>query len=233
MSTTSGLACVTAVYGAYDEVKHAPPGFDDCVLVTDQAAPRFGLRHRGWRVISLPVARAHPRLAAKIPKCRPDWFTDADASVWIDGSFRIRDTRLAGLARKLLANHDLIVSEHPESVAGPTWEARNCLLEEAVFSADRPKYVGSPVVEQAEHYLKQGMPRGWGLWALGIIGRNHTKELGEFGLAWLLEIERWTVQDQVSFPYLIWQREIALTTWPFHQLQNELLDFVKHPNRHR
>lgn len=229
MESVSSLAIITAVYGAYDDVKPAPPGFDDRVLVTDRRDRAVRRNFRGWRVVSMPIPGAHPRVAAKIPKCRPDWFTAAEASVWVDGSFRVEGRRFADLVRGLLSEDDLIVSNHPESTPGPTWEARNCLYDEAIFSAERPKYVGQPVVAQAEHYLQQGMPRQWGLWALGIIGRRHTPRNRELGLAWLLEIERWTVQDQISFPYLLWRREWRPATWPFHQLKNDYLSFVKHP----
>ena len=225
------LALITAVYGAYDGVKPAPRGFDECVLVTDRQSPRVFKRFRGWNVVRLPMKDVAPRVAAKVPKCRPDWFTGASASVWVDGSFRIRDERFAEVARSMLSEDPLSVSDHPESVAGPTWKARNCFYDEAAFSAPRPKYRGQPVVAQAEHYLKLGMPREWGLWALGIIARRHTQQTREFGLEWLLEIERWTVQDQVSFPYLLWKYGIRPSTWPFHQLRNDLVEFVKHSGR--
>lgn len=227
----TSVSLVTAVYGAYDEVKKAPPGFDACILVTDQKLRPLRTKVKGWQVVELPMPHLHPRVAAKVPKCRPDWFTDTDASVWIDGSFRVNDARFAHLARTMLADHELVVCEHPESVPGPTWTARNCLYEEATFSASRPKYVDQPVVEQAEDYVSRGMPKGWGLWALGIIGRQHTQVNRELGLEWLLEIERWTVQDQVSLPFLLWQRGLRPAVWPFHQLDNDFLELVKHMKR--
>jgi len=177
----------------------------------------------------MPAGGAHPRLAGKVPRCRPDRFTSASSSVWVDASFRVLDSRFADLARAQLRSHELVVSVHPESVDGPGWgAARNCLYDEADFSSSRRKYLNEPVIAQAEHYLSRGMPREWGLWALGIIARRHSRSNRELGLAWLQEIESWTVQDQVSFPYLLWRRDRRPGEWPFQLLQNDLIQLKKH-----
>ncbi len=196
------IALVTAVYGAFDVVQRAPKGFDDCVLVTDRRHARVGSRYRGWRVVHLPRAGTPARLASKLPRCRPDFFTDCSTSVWIDGSFSVVDGGgLATVARELLTEHDLVLAIHPESDDGWWGAGRKCLYDEAVFSAKMPNYASEPVIEQAEQYLAAGMPRGWGLWANGLPARRHNARTAELGMAWLSEIERWSVQDQISLPF--------------------------------
>lgn len=226
-----GLALISAIHDGHDVVKRAPSGFDECILVTDSRRSAVAGLARGWNVRRHCLRGLNPRMAAKLPKCRPDWFTHCESSVWIDGSVLVHDGGLAALARNILLRTDFVVSEHPEAVDGPNWSARTCLHDEAVFCAGRPKTAGLPVVEQAEHYMASGMPRKWGLWAAGVIGRQHTSRVKELGSAWLLEMERWTVRDQISLPYLLWQRGWEPTTWPFHQRENSLFTVEKHTRR--
>jgi hypothetical protein len=67
------------------------------------------------------------------------------------------------------------------------------------------KYAGLMVEEQAAHYKASGMPDGWGLWATGIMARRNCWWSEDFGERWLAEQVRWSYQDQVSEPYILWQ----------------------------
>jgi len=225
------IALVSAIYGDHDEVKRAPAGFDECILVTDNSRTALRGMYLGWKSVRHRLKGLDARMAAKVAKCRPDWFTTCEYSVWVDGSVVVHGSGLGEVAREQLTFDDFIVAQHPESVDGPNWAARTCLFEEAMFCSSRPKTAHLPVVEQAEHYLEHGMPRNWGLWAAGVVGRRHTDRVKELGSAWLLEMERWTVRDQISLPYLLWQRDWRPATWPFPQRGNELFSILKHNRR--
>jgi hypothetical protein len=67
------LAAVCAICG-YDLIPPVPEGVDDAVLITDVPV------RSGWRNVVEPSG-AHPRLAAKRPRCRPDLYTDCEASL--------------------------------------------------------------------------------------------------------------------------------------------------------
>ena len=207
------LAAVCAIYGGYDLIPPVPDGVDDAVLVTDVPV------RSGWRNVVDP-STAHPRLAAKRPKVRPDLYTDCDASLWMDGSIHVRDGSFAERIRDLLAEHELVLTDHPED--------RACLYDEAVHCQDWPKYAGEPIREQATQYRAAGMPEGFGLWAAGCIARRHTPEMRRFGDAWLEEIRRWSVQDQVSLPFVLWRDDVRFTTFGIDQLENEYFDLVPH-----
>jgi len=210
---SGGIAAVCAVYGEYDLIPPVPAGFDDCVLVTDRPV------RTGWRNVIEPSA-LHPRLAAKRPRVRPDLYTDCESSVWMDGTAHLRDARFSALAQELLQEYELVVWDHPED--------RSCFLEEARHCFDWPKYRDGPLLEQADHYLREGMPLGFGLWATGCMAREHTERMKRFGDAWLEEMERWTIQDQVSLPYVVWKQRIRIGTFGLDQLDNELVDWVPH-----
>jgi hypothetical protein len=207
------LAAVCAIYGGYDLIPPVPEGVDDAVLVTDVPV------RSGWRNIVEPSV-AHPRLAAKRPKARPDLYTDCDASLWMDGSIHVRDGAFVELVQALLAEHELVLTDHPED--------RDCLYQEAAHCRDWPKYRSEPLEDQIEHYRELGMPEHFGLWAAGSIARRHTDRMREFGDAWLSEMQRWTIQDQVSLPFVLWRDEIAFGTFGVDQLENPYFDLLPH-----
>lgn len=209
------VAVVCSVYGDYDTVVAPPAGFDDAVLVTDRTHDVDG-----WRQVILPAGGRHPRLAAKLPKCRPELFTSCEASVWVDGNIRPTGGDLRGAAEKHLASGDVVAWEHPED--------RSCLVEEAAYCHDWPKYVKYPLLEQAAHYVADGMPERWGLYACGLLARRHTSASSAFGVAWLQENDRWSIQDQLSFPYVAWKLGIRPVTWEADYASNPWVRWAGH-----
>ena len=207
------LAAVCAIYGGYDLIPPVPEGVDDAVLVTDVPV------RSGWRNVVEP-SDLHPRLAAKRPRVRPDLYTDCDASLWMDGSVHVLDDRFIRLVRDLLDRHDLVLWDHPED--------RDCMLQEAQHCYGWPKYRDGPLLEQAAHYLREGMPEHFGLWATTCVARRHTERMAALGDAWLAEMERWTIQDQVSLPYLLWREGIVPGTFGIDQLENDMVAWVPH-----
>jgi hypothetical protein len=209
------LAAVCAIYGGYDLIPPVPEGVDDAVLVTDVPV------RSGWRNVVEP-STAHPRLAAKRPKARPDLYTDCEASLWLDGSAYVLSDRFIPLVRTKLEQHELVLWEHPED--------RDCLVDEARVCHDWPQYRDEPLLAQADHYLSQGMPRNFGLWAAGSIARRHSDRMRRFGDAWLEEMSRWTIQDQVSLPFLLWRDDIEHGGFGLQQFDNDLIAWL--PHRH-
>jgi len=207
------IAAVCAIYGGYDLIPPVPEGVDDAVLVTDVPV------RSGWRNVVEPSDK-HPRLAAKRPRVRPDLYTDCDASLWMDGSIHVRDGAFIAHVRSLLDAHELVLTDHPED--------RDCLYQEAAHCHDWPKYRDQPLHDQVATYRSEGMPEHFGLWATGSIARRHTDRMRSLGDAWLAEMERWSIQDQVSLPYLLWRDRIAFTTFGIDQLDNTYFDLLPH-----
>jgi hypothetical protein len=203
------VALVTACYGAYDPVRSLPEGhgFDDAVLVTDDR----DIQVEGWRVHYEPRPEA-PRLAAKRPKMMPWLYTDCDAAVWLDASFEVLTPALRGWVVKHLDVNDFVVWTHPEG--------RVDFADEAAVCLDWPKYRDFDIRGQVGAYLRDGMPRGWGLFACGMIGYRFTSEVKALGVAWLAEQERWSVQDQVSLPYLLWRSGMPFGVWQANEYEN-------------
>lgn len=186
------VAVISSVYGGYDE-RSAPPAQTVadvewiCVTDVEREIP-------GWSVVVEPRPDMHPRLAAKVAKCLPWDYTDADITVWVDGACQFLDGET--LERLIAGADGTVLSQfvHP-------W--RSCIYDEVNASTGMPKYEGRPMAEQVEHYRKLGHPAGWGLWATGLIVRishrgGQRDFLMDFGRRWLAEQVRWTYQDQLS-----------------------------------
>ena len=204
------IAVVTANFGGYDPLSPAPTGFDDAVLVTDDRANAT----EGWRVHLEPTPD-DPRLAGKRPKMNPWLYTDCDAAIFMDASIEITHDRLREWVEPVLTAHDLVVWSHPEG--------RTCLRQEAEVCQDWPKYASYDIRGQVQHYDAEGMPHNWGLFACGLIGWRFTPEAKRFGNLWLREQYDWSIQDQVSLPFLLWREGKPFGVWPANQYQNPFM----------
>lgn len=208
------VALITACYGAYDPI-HALPenhGYDDAVLVTDY--PYSATEAPGWRVV-IERRDEHPRLAAKRPKMMPWLFTDCDAAVWLDASFEIVNPAFSQWTRDHLNFNDFIVWLHPEGRIDIRQEVEVCWFFD--------KYKDYPLREQLAHYVADGMPENWGLFAGGTVGYRFTDGARGFGERWYAENVKWSIQDQVSLPYLLWDSGKRFGLWQANEYQNDYL----------
>lgn len=182
------VAVLSSVYGDYDHVDPVPKQTVDAewIIVTDNPS----LDAPGWKVVVEPRPHMHPRLAAKVPKCLPFAYTNADTTVWLDASCRLLQPDSLSRLIRGANNAPMAQITHP-------W--RDDIVDEAEASVGMPKYQGQPVIEQAAHYRGLGYPRHAGLFATGLIVRNNPNDLqAEFGYRWLTEQCYWTYQDQLS-----------------------------------
>lgn len=186
------IALITSLYGDLDELRDPPEcaGVDDYIAVTDRTHDVTR-----WRHVIEPRRHLSDRLASKIPKCIPHNYTACDFVVWVDASATIRDD-CAEWAVDQLDARELAQFRHPE---------RDDVGDEAKVSAGLRKYAGLMVEEQAAHYIAEGFPRHWGLWATGLMVRRRHAWSTMFGKVWLAEQVRWSYQDQVSEPYVLWR----------------------------
>ena len=190
-------AVITSIMGAYDSVPPVPLGFDEAILVSDVPIDS------DWSNVIIETGLPS-RLAAKIPKFRPDMFTSCASSVWIDASFQGDGGWLYRASTTSLESCDLVFFKHPD---------RDTVFEEVQVSIPMDKYKGFPLDQQLKHYKSLGFADDFGLLACGVIARRHTAEVEDLGNAWLAENLRWSIQDQISLPYLLWKRNVRYITF--------------------
>ena len=210
--TTPDAAIVSAIYASYDTLKPVMPqaGVNvDWVLVTDDESLRSGTL--GWRVIHLPRPGVHPNRAAKQPKLFPWEFTPAPASVWIDASFRVTSPDFV---------RDVLDLAQPIAQFVHPW--RDCLFSEAEESAKLAKYAGEDFEPQVKEYRHLRYPENWGLWATGVIARQHgDPHVVNMSDYWSEMIDVFTFQDQVSQPVALRFYGLRPDPLPGDQLTNQ------------
>lgn len=205
---------ITAIYGDFDEVPPVPAGFDEAVLVSDKPVKS------SWRNVVHPLPIPN-RLAAKLPKFRPDLFVKNECSVWLDAACRDPSAWLSHTAGELLSQNDLWAFRHPD---------RQCIYAEAEKCKDWKKYRDWPIDRQILKYKNEGYPVNGGLWACGVIMRRHSDSIKRFGDEWYLENSMYSIQDQISFPYLLWRSGLKCHPLP-GSICDDKLEFVSHKKR--
>lgn len=154
-------------------------------------------------------------MASKVARCRPDLYSDAEITIWLDASARLNPDSVEQLV-EALGDSDIAQFIHPD---------RSDIGPEADFSLKMRKYHGHPLDAQVAHYRSAGFPVDFGLWACGCIVRRNTAQMRDFGNAWLLEMMRWSWQDQISEPFVLWSMGIRPTTLPGDLWSNPIVGF--------
>ena len=185
------IAVLSALYGSYDNPAPPPPQDTEAewIMVSDRdydCPP--------WRTVVEPRLLAQPRLAAKVPKARPDLYADADVYIWIDANMRICAPDFVAWCVDVLGDAALGLTPQPQAAT---------MAGELALAYPQPRYARLPLPAQVDHYLAQGFPDGWGNWWTGLIIRRAT--CPEFGDSWLREMLRWSHQDQIALPYVLHQ----------------------------
>lgn len=211
MTSKKSIGVITAIFGNYDKVPPVPKGFDTAILVSNLPI------HSEWQN-KLLKTKFSPSLSAKIPKFRPDLFLDTDSSVWVDANFRETDLWLSDVSRNLLAECDLALFQHP---------SRNSVSEEIFVSMSKFKYAGIDFSSQILYYISKGFTDTNGLWAGGVIARNHISQNESLGNEWLLQNIIWNTQDQISLPWVLYKLNLTPIAYP-RNLYNENIYFIGH-----
>lgn len=153
-----------------------------------------------------PRPSLSPRLQAKIPKMLGyELVPGYDFYIWIDSSFVLSHPGAAAWFVRSLAENDIAVFRHPHrgSIAEELSYLEQALAEGEPYLVQR--YRGEPLREQVELYLSDPSFRDDALYALGAF--VYRKEMlarpgANLFPLWYYHNARYTIQDQLSFPYL-------------------------------
>jgi hypothetical protein len=202
-------AIYTAIFGGHDDLKPQPacPGVDFVCFTDDEE-----LESSQWRVVPSEPRYEQPRLSAKWFRMHPHVvLPEYRFTIWIDGSFTVKRDGFADRVLGCLGESGFALPRHP---------VRDNLLDEAEVSLAMEKYHGQPIREQVEHYRAEGLDPHVGLWMTGLLVRDNANErTRRADEMWMEENLRWTLQDQISLPYVFWKLgvepdEIPLTGNP-------------------
>lgn len=206
----------SAIFGDYDDIHEPARQNLDCdyILFTDRPPDSD---RSAWRVVTIDTGRLfpmHPRMVAKYFRTMGHavfrmlscmnynaGLHDYHHLIWVDGSVRITSPDFAAFMIGAIGRHGLAMLKHP---------TRRCIYEEASASAGLRKYRHQPVLEQAAHYRREGYPENNGLMATTVIARDmRRRDLDAAFEAWWEENLRWSYQDQISLPYVLWKHGLS------------------------
>lgn len=190
----------TAVFGGYDSVRPVRP-CDGCdfVCFTDNPVTVA----RGWQLRLVSDADEPPALLnRKIKMLAHRYLADYSQSLYIDGHVSLRRCP-AVLFDKYLGHAEIAIPAHLD---------RRCAYEEAAYCVAEGIIPAEITAQQMASYASQGFPRRSGLSENGVILRRHLEpRIVDLMEAWWLEYLHKARRDQLSLPFLAWQRQIAIT----------------------
>ena len=209
------VAIYSAIFGDYDDLKDQP---EQSVETDFLFYSNKEYKSKTWKMMGNPHHVEYSgyqasRLEAKWYKIFPS--EEYDLTIWTDGSAQITSKFFTQWIIDNMGNGMLMAFKHPHL---------DCIYKEAANCFDFPKYTKEALFEQVGHYHKQGYPRNNGLWACGLIARR--LGAGYFNSAWWGEINRWSIQDQLSFPYVVWRDKFPITTLDVNQYDNPYIKFL-------
>ena len=215
------IAVITSIYGNYDNLKeHNILNKDkvDWYCFTDG-----NIESNFWKIIKTPYHNNYPdninynnyknfylnikdnetknMMCAKFYKIKSheiDILKKYDYFIWIDGSIILQKDFINNIL-SLINNNKLINFKHSQ---------RNNIKDELNISLKLPKYNNQKLKYQYDEYIKQQFPDNVGLYENGIIIRKNDSKINNLFNDWWIEILKYSFQDQISYPYVLWKNNI-------------------------
>lgn len=169
----------------------------------------------------------HPRLKGKIPKMLEWMNVDADYYIWMDSNFKITSPHFVNEMISTLSGHDMCLHKH---------NLRSSILEEGLYVQSNinegylaSRYKGEPIMDQVNSYLADTSFTDSNLFNLGffIFSKNVVENKDNNIMKdWFFHNCYWTVQDQLSFPYLLQKHKINYTTFAYDVFSNPYAPYI-------
>jgi hypothetical protein len=159
-----------------------------------------------------PRVDLSPRLRAKYFKmCGHQIYPNATALIWVDGNVEVKSPGLVEWMTAAMGDADCAFFKH---------NARNTVQQELDFCVDnmsdpylKVRYGDEPMIVQVQDYIKQGYnPRSDGLVWCGLFIRKTTPKVNQAFDHWMMENVKWSIQDQLSFPFIAWKHGLKVAT---------------------
>lgn len=168
----------------------------------------------------------HPRLKGKIPKML-EWMHDScayDYYIWIDSKFILKEGSIKYLINGI-KEKDICLFRHPN---------RSSIFDEAKFVMEhirrneylKSRYSGESIVKQMIQYLSDPNFIDNNLFACGCF--IYSKKIvanTSYNLMtdWFLHNCLYSVEDQISFPYLLYKHNIQFNCYDLNIMKNPYL----------
>lgn len=196
------IALITAIFGDLDDLNPVPEQSVpvDKFCFTNNPNIHAG-EFRGWNVIhpDYPRYDLKNRIKAKYFRTLSHTIKELqpyDIVIWIDGSIDIINPKFVAFMTQDVIKSWLVCFKH---------SVRDCIYEEARVSKEGHKYAGEPIDEQIAQYASENYPTCNGLIETGCFAKVINPETNKIMEQWWLENIKYSYQDQISLPYVLWK----------------------------
>ena len=203
MQVDKKIVVYTAIIGNYNPLRNPAHVEEDVDYICFTDEPRwFRLTNRTvWQGRPFPPGDLEPTRMNRQVKLLPhQFFSDYDASIYVDGSIQI-----TGSIRQLLDKYDhpaMLCHRHPK---------RDCAYEEGRVCIEMAKETPATIRKQLTRYHEEGFPEHFGMIEAGVLIRQHNdSKVVALMEDWWNEIRNESSRDQISFPYVAWKHRY----WP-------------------
>lgn len=169
----------------------------------------------------------HPRLKSKIPKML-DWVENfADYYIWFDSKFKIRSNTLVDDVIDSLGDYDIQIFKHPQR---KSIKSEIDFLEDEMLRLNNnyliDRYKGERIRSQYEFYVQDPNFIDNNFFSMGffVYSKNLIKNR-DYNLLtdWFFHNCYWSIQDQISFPYLLHKHKTKYRTFDYQLFNNKYL----------
>lgn len=156
-----------------------------------------------------PRSDLNARLKSKYFKmCQHEIKPNAQAFIWADGSYQIYEGITEWFLQEL-GSADAVFIRHPFlSSAREEME----FVEKGIQNGDPylvTRYTNERISQQYACYKELGFPDTF-LVCGGLFIRKNTPKVNNAFDDWFLENVKWTIEDQISLPYIIWKHKLDI-----------------------
>jgi O-antigen biosynthesis protein len=224
------IAIITSIFGGYEKLNPHTNVINkdkvDWYCFTDDPT-----KHESWQIITTPYhilnmednhdkyipyknyyanvndMRVINMMSAKYYKTQAhhiDILQSYEYYIWIDGNISLRDNFVDHLIQLFESNPtaELFVYKHREKDGYPD---RTSITEEVSFCKDWDKYNTQDLDGQLQAYKTNGFQDDMGLFQLGVFYRRNNQSINNVYDLWWEHNLKYSYQDQVSFPYVLWK----------------------------
>lgn len=196
------IALTTAIFGDLDDLKPVPEQsvpVDKFCFTNNPNIPAG--EFRGWNVIhpDYPRYDLKNRIKAKYFRTLSHMVKELqnyDIVTWLDASISIINTEFISFMVQNVTRSGLVFFKH---------SVRDCIYDEAIVSKLGPKYIGEPIDEQIAEYRNCGYPEQNGLIETGCFAKMISATTNGIMEQWWHENIKYSYQDQISLPYVLWK----------------------------
>lgn len=172
----------------------------------------------------------HPRTKSKIPKMLEWMEYDADYYIWFDSSFTIPSESFVEDVISYLQHYDICVFKHSarSSIREEYNFVSDCMNNNSRYLLDR--YEDERMEDQVNFYISDKSFKDDKLFEMGFFAysKNLVKNKNyNLMTDWFFHNCYWSIQDQLSFPYLLDKHNVNYKTFEGNIYKN---NYTKHFN---